>query len=197
MGTRSLTRVIPIDGDKLLGEKRKVTEDTLKKSVQQTFKDIARYVVKHTKSGKATDSLINLYRQYDGHMYGHGLELAKFLDGFTLVNGIRSDINPKDKIANGSECLSAQLVKHFKKDAGQFYLMPFKDEVGAYSEEYIYNIYVIHFTLSATDTRFVMNISVTDTYKEEDDPEKYIFFQGTDKFLKETTERNERMKRYN
>ena len=56
---------------------------------------------------------------------------------------------------------------------------------------------MIHFTLSATDTRFVMNISVTDTYKEEDDPEKYIFFQGTDKFLKETTERNERMKRYN
>ena len=55
--------VIPIDGDKLLGEKRKVTEDTLKKSVEQTFKDIARYVVKHTKSGKATDSLINLYRQ--------------------------------------------------------------------------------------------------------------------------------------
>ena len=197
MGTRSLTRVIPINGDKLLGEKRKVTEDTLKKSVQQTFKDIARYVVKHTKSGKATGSLINLYRQYDRHMYGHGLELAKFLDGFTLVNGIRSDIDPKDKIANGSECLSAQLVKHFKKDAGQFYLMPSKDEVGAYSEEYIYNIYVIHFTLSATDTRFVMNISVTDVYKEEDDSEKYIFFQGTDKFLKETTERNERMKRYN
>lgn len=197
MGTRSLTRVIPIDGDKLLGEKRKVTEDTLKKSVEQTFKDIARYVVKHTKSGKATDSLINLYRQYDGHMYGHGLELAKFLDGFTLVNGIRSDIDPKDKIANGSECLSAQLVKHFKKDAGQFYLMPFKDEVGAYSEEYIYNIYVIHFTLSATDTRFVVNISVTDVYKEEDDSEKYIFFQGTHEFLKETTERNERMKRYN
>lgn len=31
MGTRSLTRVIPIDGDKLLGEKRKMTEDIFMK----------------------------------------------------------------------------------------------------------------------------------------------------------------------
>ena len=168
MGTRSLTRVIPIDGDKLLGEKRKVTEDTLKKSVEQTFKDIARYVVKHTKSGKATDSLINLYRQYDGYMHEHGLELAKFLNGFTLVNGIRSDIDPKDKIANGSECLSAQLVKHFKKDAGQFYLMPFKDEVGAYSEEYIYTICCfiilcdsIFFTLNNFPCNRIMKYNIT------------------------------------
>ncbi|QDJ96268.1 hypothetical protein Xoosp13_81 [Xanthomonas phage Xoo-sp13] len=44
------------------------------------------------------------------------------MDGFTYVNGISRDIT--GKIANGVGCFAAQLIKHFKKDAGGVYIIP-------------------------------------------------------------------------
>jgi len=35
--------------------------------------------------------IVNLYRQYDGYPTGHGAELAQFLDGFKIVNGIGAE----------------------------------------------------------------------------------------------------------
>ena len=64
--------------------------------------------------------IINLYRQYDGYMEGHGLELAEFLAPYTVVNGL--GLGEERKVANGMGCLAGQLVAHFKKGAGQFYL---------------------------------------------------------------------------
>ena len=61
-----------------------------------------------------------IYRQHDGYPRGHGLELYNFLDKFYIVNGI--GLNDERKIANGMSCLAAQLVAHFKKGAGSFYL---------------------------------------------------------------------------
>ncbi len=64
--------------------------------------------------------ILCLYRQYDGYPEGHGAELAQFLSGYTVVNGL----GPKTdrKIANGVGCLAAQMVAHFKTDPGQFYI---------------------------------------------------------------------------
>ena len=81
--------------------------------------------------------LINLYRQYDGYMEGHGLELAEFLAPFTIVNGLGAKT---DKVANGMGCLAAQLVAHFKDGAGQFYLHAPKLDVDNW-QEYEYHVY--------------------------------------------------------
>ena len=61
-----------------------------------------------------------IYRQHNGYPSGHGLELYDFLEDFSIVNGI--DLGDNKKIANGMSCLAAQLIAHFKKGAGNFYL---------------------------------------------------------------------------
>lgn len=78
-----------------------------------------------------------LYRQYDGHPDCHGQHLKDFLYGFTIVNGMGFDDPPK--IANGMNCLAAQIVAHFKKQPGNFYLYP--AGVRDCGEEYVYTIY--------------------------------------------------------
>lgn len=63
-----------------------------------------------------------LYRQMDGYPEGHGLELAEFLSGVKLVNGI--PVGDKRRMANGMSCLAAQVIAHFKRpdQHGGFYL---------------------------------------------------------------------------
>ena len=80
---------------------------------------------------------INMYRHYDGYPKGHGIELAEFLRDIRVVNGLGSrNIN---NIANGTGCLAAFMVAHFKEEPGQIYLYPHDEEtVGS---EYIYTVY--------------------------------------------------------
>lgn len=79
-----------------------------------------------------------LYRQYDGYPTGHGAELQEFLSGFQIVNGLGSE--REEKIANGMDCLAAQVIAHFKKEAGGFYLYPAGTR--DCGEEYIYTLYL-------------------------------------------------------
>lgn len=82
-------------------------------------------------------AIINLYRQYDGYPSGHGAELAAFLEGFKVGNGIGG--NMPARYANGMGCLAAQLVANFKTEAGQFYLhSPEATECG---QDYEYHVY--------------------------------------------------------
>ena len=82
--------------------------------------------------------IINLYRQYDGYPTGHGAELAEFLNGFKIVNGL-GPATPS-RIANGMGCLAAQLVSHFKGDeAGQFYL--YSPQTVECGQDYEYHVY--------------------------------------------------------
>lgn len=60
-----------------------------------------------------------LYRQFDGYPDGHGKELAEFLNGMEITNGIK-----EGKTANGMDCLAAQIIANFKQGAGGFYLYP-------------------------------------------------------------------------
>ena len=67
--------------------------------------------------------LLCMYGQWDGYISGHGADLAQFLNSFdAIVNGI--PVGDPRKMANGMGCLAAQLVAHFKKDAGSFYIYP-------------------------------------------------------------------------
>jgi|LakMenE01Jun11ns_1017448.scaffolds.fasta_scaffold9814548_2 hypothetical protein len=77
-----------------------------------------------------------LYSQWDGYPSGIGSALAAFLSQIKLINGITGkETRP---VANGMGCLAAQLVVHFKKEVGSYYLVDPKVEHG---EEYIYEVY--------------------------------------------------------
>ncbi len=81
--------------------------------------------------------IINLYRQYDGYPSGHGRELAEFLEGYTIVNGLGEK---RSKLANGMGCLAAQMVAHFKTEVGQFYLhSPEQKDCGQDFEYHVYS----------------------------------------------------------
>lgn len=93
--------------------------------------------------------ILTLYRQFDGYPEGHGRQLAQFLNGFKVCNGI-GDYSAK-KVANGANCLAAQVVAHFKRarksfdgkrqgPVGNFYLYPgATTDIG---EEYVYRVAV-------------------------------------------------------
>jgi len=68
--------------------------------------------------------IVVMYRQFDGYPEGHGLELAKFLSEYLVVNGIGA--NMVTKVANGGGDLAAQVIMHFKADSpvGGIYLHP-------------------------------------------------------------------------
>ena len=110
MGTRSLTRIIP-------------RQDGL--SFNEGHKQIDM-------------AYVNMYRHLDGYPEGHGLELAEFLKDIELINGVPL-VNHNRYMANGSGCLAAQMVKHFKDGVGDIYLHPHNDELGW--EDYIYTVY--------------------------------------------------------
>jgi len=82
--------------------------------------------------------MLCLYRQYDGYVSGHGQELADFLKPFKVVNGL-SD-GETSFVANGMGCLAAQLVAHFKKTPGGFYIHPVDLTQDAW-QEYEYHIF--------------------------------------------------------
>ena len=87
------------------------------------------------------EPIINFYRQYDGYPTGHGAELAEFLSGGQITNGLPVSFGrvEEPKFFNGMGDLAAQLVAHFKQEAGGFYLYPVtaKD----CGQDYEYHIY--------------------------------------------------------
>jgi len=114
--------------------------------------------------------LTTMYRQMDGYMEGHGAELAEWLAEFAVVNGI--SVAETRKVANGADCLAAQMFAHFKNGSGSIYLYP----PGARNcgEEYIYYIYV---------DGSEINVWVKDTFYN-----KYIFKGTAKEFLTKTQE---------
>ena len=62
---------------------------------------------------------VQVYKHYDGYPSGHPVDLAKFLDGFKVVNGLGQDMH---KVANGAGCLAAQYVSAFKESPGDIYI---------------------------------------------------------------------------
>jgi hypothetical protein len=80
--------------------------------------------------------IMNMYRQFDGYISGHGQELADFLKSGTLVNGYSSTDQTQ---FNGMGCLAAQLICNFKKSVGGFYIYPI-DSFNCW-QEYEYHVH--------------------------------------------------------
>ena len=80
--------------------------------------------------------IMNMYRQFDGYVSGHGQELADFLMSGNLVNGYSSTDQTQ---FNGMGCLAAQLICNFKKSVGGFYIYPI-DSFNCW-QEYEYHVY--------------------------------------------------------
>ena len=91
---------------------------------------------KDTDGKKQRKPITCMYRQYDGYMSGHGVELAEWLSGYTVVNGIPLD--KSEPMFNGMDCLAAQMFAHFKDGAGGIYCIH-PDSEGC-EEEYLYEI---------------------------------------------------------
>lgn len=103
---------------------------------------------------------VSLYRQYDGYPQGgHGEELANWLNGAVIGNGIRGG-EDRPKFFNGIGDLAVRLVTFFKEDhsvPGGFYLIPAASAWNA-GVDYIY-------TVTAVDPIF--------SVKDGKDPETY------------------------
>ena len=63
---------------------------------------------------------VQVYKHYDGYPSGHPVELAEFLKGFKILNGV--PYPEPDRVANGLGCLAAQYVAAFKMKAGDLYV---------------------------------------------------------------------------
>lgn len=82
--------------------------------------------------------ILNMYRQYDGYLSGHGRELASFLTSFDgITNGI--PLGRRGKYANGMGCLAAQMIAHFKEDVGGIYI--YSVESTDCWQDYEYHVY--------------------------------------------------------
>jgi len=98
---------------------------------------------------KKKQTLLTMYRQMDGYPSGHGAELVDFLEGSKVVDGYtKSDEESEKRVFNGAGCLAAQLVAHFKKGVGGFYLhRPNAKDCG---EEYTYELEIDDLTHEVT-----------------------------------------------
>ena len=82
--------------------------------------------------------IVCMYRQYDGYPTGHGAELARFLKSGKVVNGL--PIDTEQLLFNGMGCLAAQMIAHFKRTPGGFYIYPVELDQDAW-QEYEYHVY--------------------------------------------------------
>ncbi len=80
--------------------------------------------------------VVNMYRQYDGYIQGHGQELAEFLMAGELVNGYSDETA---KVFNGMGCLAAQMIANFKNSVGGFYI--YSVDSTDCGQDYEYHIY--------------------------------------------------------
>lgn len=122
------------------------------------------------------ETILTMYRQYDGYLAGHGADLAEFLSDFKIVNGFGERV---PKLANGMGCLAAQIVANFKKGVGDFYLYkPGTSDVG---EEYVY-------TVEGSEGK-PLQITCHSVYKKE------LVFAGTPEELTKQVARAEKRKK--
>jgi hypothetical protein len=107
---------------------------------------------------EVNEPIVCLYRQFDGYPSGHGAELGDFLKGIQLGNGIAG--KPEmGTFANGMGCLAAQLIAHFKKSVGGFYIHAITDSGGV---DYEYHVYANKVVVKDSDEEVVFSGSQND-----------------------------------
>lgn len=99
--------------------------------------------------GESDTVMLCMYGQWDGYPSGHGADLAQFLNSFDeIVNGV--PLGDKRRLANGMGCLAAQLVAHFKKDVGGFYIHPPELNQDCWQD---YEYHIRYNSVKVTDSR--------------------------------------------
>ena len=93
----------------------------------------------YEKYGQIQKPVVNMYRQFDGYPTGHGAELAEFLNGGRLVNGLIATETVDEAVYNGMGCLAASMVAHFKQTPGSFYIHPV--DITDCGQDYEYHVY--------------------------------------------------------
>lgn len=119
--------------------------------------------------------LLCFYRQYDGYPQGHGVELGKFISSIKVVNGYQHDMTAGE-YANGPGCFAAQVLSHFKNEAGLggIYVQP--PVLNADSgQEYEYHI---HFNSVYAQDRWVDNKYVSHIEVYSDYIKDRLLFSG-------------------
>ena len=105
---------------------------------------------------------VQVYKHYDGYPQGHPVDLAKFLNGFKIVNGLSQDTH---KVSNGLGCLAAQYIAAFKEQAGDIYIE--NPDTEHFDIEYITYVW--------GDYHKGIWMSIFDVYGESDESEMCIF----------------------
>ena len=80
-----------------------------------------------------------IYKHGDGYPTWWGQELADFLKGINIVNGI-SITRDRPKEANGMGCLAAQFIAEVKDGIGSVYLVALGDN--DWDADYNYKVYM-------------------------------------------------------
>lgn len=93
-----------------------------------------RSTVKFYSNHGSGESVMSVYRQYDGYINGVGHELAEWLKDKKVIDGI-SEQTMEEGYANGMGCLAAQYVAAHKEGIGGFYLTTPDD-----SQKYNYEV---------------------------------------------------------
>ncbi len=102
----------------------------------------------HVKTeGKDSDTLVTIYRQFDGYPTGLGNDIKGVLGGKAVVNGY----SDPDNQVNGMGCAAAMLIAGLKDGCGNVYLHP--ADTSDVWEEYTYTLYAhagfLHLTCDA------------------------------------------------
>ena len=126
------------------------------------------------------NKIINLYRQFDGYPTGHGQELGEFLSSGSMVNGLR--LGAEEKFFNGMGCMAAQLISHFKKESGGFYLYP--TSVEDCGQDYEYHISLRNGLLSGSEFHIkIMDCGYNIFGQTQDETYKPLFEGNLEEFL--------------
>jgi len=99
---------------------------------------------------------VQVYKHYDGYPSGHPVNLARFLRGFSIVNGVPFD-GDHSRMANGLGCLAAQYVAAFKEGPGDIYVE--NPDTDHFDIEYITYVW-------GTENKDIW-MSIFDTYSDE------------------------------
>ena len=94
-----------------------------------------RALIHVKKDDKDSDTLVTIYRQYDGYPTGLGDDIKSILGGKKVVNGYQD----ASKEVNGMGCAAAMLIAGLKDGCGNVYIKPVDTE--DVWEEYTYTLW--------------------------------------------------------
>lgn len=102
-----------------------------------------RALVHIKESTKDSETLVTLYRQFDGYPDGLGLELFELTKDKSISNGIQDDC------FNSMGCLAAYVISNLKKEIGNVYIYP--PNIKNVGEEFTYTLYTSRQNLGVTE----------------------------------------------